>query len=200
MLEKRPAAAPTSFPLASTLRIGIVHARWNTECIDALVKGSVDSLLKSGVKKENIHIESVPGSWELPHGTSRMIAASQIQASSAATDLMGATSLLDGEDSKPESQTSSGPLDAIISIGVLIKGSTMHFEYISEACVHGLMRIGLDTNVPVILGVLTALTEEQAKQRSGIGANAHNHGEDWGAAAVEMASKTKGWAEGKLAK
>jgi 6,7-dimethyl-8-ribityllumazine synthase len=115
-----------------------------------------------------------------------MIAAAQTQASSAATDLMSATSLLD-PSSTPSSTSSapSAPFDAVISIGVLIKGSTMHFEYISDACVHGLMRVGLDSNTPVILGVLTALTQEQAEQRSGIGKDAHNHGEDWGSAAVE---------------
>lgn len=74
MLEKRPAAAPTSFPDAASLRIGIVHARWNTECIDALVKGAVSSLEKAGVKSENIVIESVPGSFELPIATSRCVA------------------------------------------------------------------------------------------------------------------------------
>lgn len=66
----------------------------------------------------------------------------------------------------------------------------MHFEYISDAVSHGLMRIGLDTNVPVIFGVLTCLTEEQALERAGVGKGenkGHNHGIDWAAAAVEMA-------------
>ncbi|KAJ1018464.1 hypothetical protein NDA18_006615 [Ustilago nuda] len=206
---KGPAPAPTSFPGAENLRIGIVHARWNQECITPLVKGCVESMTKAGVKPENIVIESVPGSWELPFGVSRLISASQVQASSNAYDLMGATSLLDG-NSKPATPTTSGSadrpskaaLDAVIGIGVLIKGSTMHFEYISESCCSGLMRIGLDTGVPVILGLLTALTEEQALERSGVGRGAnkgHNHGLDWGLAAVDMALKTNRWAEGKLA-
>lgn len=97
----------------------------------------------------------------------------------ATTGNAGAT----GSDAKASKQS----LDAVISIGVLIKGSTMHFEYISDSCCHGLMRVGLDTGVPVILGVLTALTEEQALERSGLGQSSkkHNHGEDWGTAAVE---------------
>jgi hypothetical protein len=73
MLEKRPAAAPTSFPDASSLRVAIVHARWNAECIEALVKGACSSLEKAGVKAENIIIESVPGSFELPVATSRCV-------------------------------------------------------------------------------------------------------------------------------
>ncbi|SJX63311.1 probable RIB4-6,7-dimethyl-8-ribityllumazine synthase [Sporisorium reilianum f. sp. reilianum] len=202
---KGPAPAPTSFPGADTLRIGIVHARWNEECITPLIQGCISSITKAGVKPDNIVIESVPGSWELPFGVSRLISASQVQASSNVSDLMGATSLLD--DSKPATPTvgakaSKAALDAVIGIGVLIKGSTMHFEYISESCCSGLMRVGLDTGVPVILGVLTALTEDQALERSGVGRGAnkgHNHGLDWGTAAVEMALKTNRWAEGKLA-
>ncbi|PWN37133.1 putative RIB4-6,7-dimethyl-8-ribityllumazine synthase [Meira miltonrushii] len=206
MLEKRARPAPTSIPDASSLRIGIVHARWNKECIDALVSGCVSNLTKSGVKEENIIIESVPGSWELPIATSRFISASQVQeSSSGSTDLMGGltdlASNLTTKDGAGSSNTASKKaFDAVISIGVLIKGSTMHFEYISESCCHGLMRVGLDTGVPVILGVLTALTEEQALERCGLGNSAkkHNHGEDWASAAVEMASKTSAWSKGHL--
>jgi 6,7-dimethyl-8-ribityllumazine synthase len=45
----------------------------------------------------------------------------------------------------------------------------MHFEYICDAVTHGLMRVQLDTGTPVVFGVLTALTDEQALQRAGIG-------------------------------
>ncbi|CAO1631498.1 unnamed protein product [Parajaminaea phylloscopi] len=199
---KGPSAPPASFPTASGLRIGIVHARWNAECIGPLIQGCIKSIKKAGVKDENIVIESVPGSWELPAGTSRLITAGQVQASSNVDDLMGASSLLadDGADAaEPASSAASRkPFDAVISIGVLIKGSTMHFEYIAESCCQGLMRVGLDTNTPVILGVLTCLTEEQALERSGIGKDSHNHGEDWGTAAVEMAEKSNRWAQGKV--
>lgn len=199
MLDKRARPAPESFPDASSLRIGIVHARWNKECIDALVNGCVGSLKKAGVHEENIVIESVPGSWELPIATGRFISASQVQESQqAGADLMGGlTDLASSLTSKDLGGNKTGgsaattahkkAFDAVISIGVLIKGSTMHFEYISESCCSGLMRVGLDTGVPVILGVLTALTEEQALERSGLGNSAkkHNHGEDWASAAVE---------------
>ena len=52
------------------------------------------------------------------------------------------------------------------------------------------MKVGLDTGVPVIFGVLTCLNEEQAKARAGLGQDktkSHNHGLDWGKTAVEMA-------------
>jgi len=95
----------------------------------------------------------------------------------------------------------SQPFDAVIAIGVLIKGATMHFEYICESVSHALMKIQLDTGVPVIFGVLTALTDDQALERAGLGRGSekgHNHGEDWGLAAVEMSSHARRWAEGRF--
>jgi 6,7-dimethyl-8-ribityllumazine synthase len=137
----------------------------------------------------------------------RMIAASQIQASANATDLMGASTLLADPSAATSPTTASaptaplkGPFAAVIAIGVLIKGSTQHFEYISDAVTHGLMRIQLETGVPVIYGVLNCNTDEQALQRAGVGreTKGHNHGEDWGAAAVELGVKTQRWAKGSI--
>lgn len=139
------------------MKIGIVHARWNSKVITALVEGAVKRLVDLGVQEENIVIESVPGSYELPFGTKIL--------------------------SKREK------FDAMISIGTLIKGGTMHFEYIADAVSHGLMKLQEEIDTPVIFGVLTCLTEEQALARAGLTPNGHNHGSDWGAAAVEMGSK-----------
>lgn len=95
---------------------------------------------------------------------------------------------------------STAPFDAIVAVGVLIKGSTMHFEYISDAVSQGLMRVQLDAGVPVVFGVLTVLSEEQAEERAGLGGSPrrHNHGEDWGLAAVEMGVRRKDWAAGRI--
>lgn len=94
----------------------------------------------------------------------------------------------------------TSPFDAVIAIGVLIKGETMHFEYIADSVSKGLMRVGLDTGVPVIFGLLTVLTEKQAMARAGmIDGEMHNHGVDWGSAAVELGVKGKQWAHGNLA-
>lgn len=78
----------------------------------------------------------------------------------------------------------SGTVDAIICAGVLIKGDTMHFEYISDAVTKGIMNVGVNTNLPIVFGVLTCLNEEQVKKRSN---GDNNHGYDWGKTAVEMA-------------
>ncbi|KAL1921432.1 uncharacterized protein VTP21DRAFT_11148 [Calcarisporiella thermophila] len=186
----------------SNLRILIVHSRWNATIVDNLVKGAIETMTgKFKVRPENIVVQSVPGSYELPFGAHRLIAASQIQAAANANDLLTSeASLLDDPttESKPINKPSSQrdpqartqAFDAVICIGVLIKGGTMHFEYICEAVTQGIMRVQLDTGVPVIFGVLTCLSDEQALERAGLGSGAnkgHNHGEDWGAAAVEMA-------------
>lgn len=75
-------------------------------------------------------------------------------------------------------------VDAVICIGVLIKGQTMHFEYISEAVTQGIMDLNMQSGIPVMYGILNCMTEEQARVRS---VGEHNHGYGWGKAAVEMA-------------
>lgn len=80
----------------------------------------------------------------------------------------------------------SGSVDAVVCIGVLIKGETMHFEYISQAVSSALMDLQCRPgSAPVVFGVLTCLTEAQAMDRAGM-TGAHNHGVDWGNAAVHM--------------
>jgi hypothetical protein len=81
----------------------------------------------------------------------------------------------------------SGTVDAIICAGVLIKGETLHFEYISDAVTKGIMDVNLGTMTPVVYGVLNCLNEEQVVKRSTNANGGHNHGEDWGKTAVEMA-------------
>ncbi|KAF7311284.1 MFS general substrate transporter [Mycena kentingensis (nom. inval.)] len=195
----------------SPLRVAIVHARWNATVIEALVKGCVEKLKASGVKDSNIIVQSVPGSFELPIACQKVISGAHVQATSNVTDLLGGLSFgggnsRSGTPAPPSASISSPtvvtmpnePFDAVIAIGVLIKGSTMHFEYISEAVSHALMKVQLETGTPVIFGVLTALTDEQALERAGLANNGHNHGEDWGLAAVEMGSHVRRWREGKF--
>ncbi|KAG9548038.1 hypothetical protein KCU97_g20541, partial [Aureobasidium melanogenum] len=60
----------------SKLRIGIVHARWNTKIIDALLEGAKKKLAEAGVPDSNIEIQTVPGSYELPYAVQQMYACS----------------------------------------------------------------------------------------------------------------------------
>ena len=83
----------------------------------------------------------------------------------------------------------SGKVDGVVPIGTLIKGETMHFEYICESVSSGLMQLNLDQKYSkqvVLFGVLTCLTENQAIVRSGLIKGGHNHGSDWGYGVVEM--------------
>ena len=80
----------------------------------------------------------------------------------------------------------SGRYDAVICLGCLIKGDTMHFEYIASAVSHGIMAVSADTGIPVTFGVLTTLTEEQAAARAADGPD--NKGREAALAAVEMAT------------
>ena len=79
----------------------------------------------------------------------------------------------------------TGDFDAVICLGCLIKGDTMHFEYIASATSHGLMDVSTATGVPVAFGVLTTMTDEQAQARSAPGAE--NKGREAALAAIEMA-------------
>lgn len=176
----------------------------------ALLEGAQKALTSAGVKPENIVVQSVPGSYELPYAVQRMYAASQVEAAStaagnllsSAADLLGSSSQTDLTQAAQKQQTASKkPFDAVIAIGVLIKGETMHFEYISDAVSHALMKTQMEMQVPVIFGLLTLLKEEQGLARAGLqeksGHAGHNHGEDWGKAAVELGVKRRGWTEGK---
>ena len=57
-------------------------------------------------------------------------------------------------------------ISAVIALGAIIRGDTPHFDFISSSCIEGLQNVALKTNVPVICGVLTTSTVEQALERS----------------------------------
>ncbi|KPK38527.1 MAG: 6,7-dimethyl-8-ribityllumazine synthase [Omnitrophica WOR_2 bacterium SM23_29] len=76
--------------------------------------------------------------------------------------------------------------DAVICLGAVIKGSTPHFEYIANEAAKGIAKISLDTGVPVIFGIITAETLEQAIERAGT--KDGNKGRDAALSAIEMAN------------
>jgi 6,7-dimethyl-8-ribityllumazine synthase len=78
----------------------------------------------------------------------------------------------------------SGATDAVICIGAVVRGDTPHFEYVAGECAAGISRVTLDTGVPVVFGVLTVNTREQAFERLG-GKEGHK-GEEAAATAIEM--------------
>lgn len=74
--------------------------------------------------------------------------------------------------------------DAVICLGAVIRGATPHFEYVSAEVTKGIAQVGLNTGVPVVYGVITADTIEQAIERAGT--KAGNKGVDAAITAIEM--------------
>lgn len=80
-------------------------------------------------------------------------------------------------------------IDAVIAIGVVIRGGTPHFEYVCEAANSGLTKVALDIEKPVIFGVLTLDNEQQAIDRTG--GKDGNKGEEFAVAAVQTLETIK---------
>lgn len=79
-----------------------------------------------------------------------------------------------------------GNFDAVIAIGVVIRGETPHFEYVAGEAAKGIGHVGIQTGVPVMFGVITADTLEQAINRSGV--KAGNKGFEAAVSAIEIAN------------
>jgi 6,7-dimethyl-8-ribityllumazine synthase len=77
--------------------------------------------------------------------------------------------------------------DAVIALGVVIRGDTPHFEYVCQAATVGLTSVSTDTGVPIGFGVLTCDTQEQAVDRCGLPGSAEDKGAEAAAAAVATA-------------
>lgn len=125
----------TSIPDGASMKIAIVVAEWNEQITQGLLNGAYKTLLKHNVAKENIVVQYVPGSFELP---------------------LGAQTLLE-----------KTTLDAVICLGSVIQGETKHFDFVCNATALGIKDVALKYNKPVIFGVLTDNTLQQAIDRSG---------------------------------
>lgn len=84
-----------------------------------------------------------------------------------------------------EEIAAAGKVDALVAVGVVIRGETPHFDYICSACSQGLARVAERNRLPVGLGVLTCDNSEQAQERAG--GKAGNKGWEAAIAALEMA-------------
>lgn len=124
-----------SLPDVSQKKFAVLVAEWNADITEALAEGAVATLLKYGVRAENIVKKYVPGSYELSFGA-------QVMAERA-------------------------DIDAVIAVGCVIQGETRHNDYINHAVASGLTQVSLKYNKPVIFGVLTPNTHQQALDRAG---------------------------------
>lgn len=83
----------------------------------------------------------------------------------------------------------SGKYDAVITLGAVIKGSTPHFDYVCAEVSKGVATVGMETGVPVVFGVLTVNSIEEAIERAGT--KAGNKGFEAGVTAIEMVNLIK---------
>ena len=81
--------------------------------------------------------------------------------------------------------------DAVVALGVVVRGGTPHFEYVCDAVTYGLTRISLDAHTPVGNGVLTTDTVEQALDRAGLPASSEDKGREAVLAALDTAQVLK---------
>ncbi|MEZ0365660.1 6,7-dimethyl-8-ribityllumazine synthase [Mycobacterium sp. pUA109] len=77
--------------------------------------------------------------------------------------------------------------DAVVALGVVIRGATPHFDYVCDAVTQGLTRVSLDAATPVANGVLTTNTEQQALERAGLPTSSEDKGAQAAAAALSTA-------------
>jgi 6,7-dimethyl-8-ribityllumazine synthase len=138
-------------------RFAILATRFNQFIVDHLVGGALDALARHGAEMENVTVVRVPGAWEMP------IAAQQIASASGANKV-----------------------DAIISVGCVIRGATPHFDYVAGEVSKGLASVSLQSRLPIAFGVLTTDSIEQAVERAGT--KAGNKGWDAAMSAIEMVS------------
>lgn len=138
--------------VAEGARIGIVCSRFNEFIVSRLLSGCEDTLLRHGVRDEDIEAVWVPGAFEIPLIASKM--------------------------------AGSGRYDAVIALGAVIRGSTSHYDHVCAEVSKGVAAASLRTGVPVMFGVLTTDTIEQAIERAGT--KAGNKGCDCARGAIEM--------------
>ena len=149
-----------SFTNASTLKVGIVIARFNDLITNKILTGCLDCLKRHGIdtaeSSNQLDIVWVPGSFELPI---------------AAKNLLKRKSF-----------------DVIIALGAVIRGETSHYDVVISEASKGISQVSNENNVPIIFGVLTTDTMQQALERAGIKSNL---GWNYALQAIEMGSLMK---------
>jgi len=87
----------------------------------------------------------------------------------------------------------AGSYDALVALGVVIRGGTPHFEYICQAATMGLTEVSVRTGIPVGFGVLTCDDDQQALDRAGLKGSSEDKGYEAATAAVSTAVTLRGW-------
>jgi 6,7-dimethyl-8-ribityllumazine synthase len=144
---------------AKGLRFGIVISRFNEFISEKLLSGCLDGLSRHGADEKHIDVVWAPGAFELPLLAKKLATAKENR------------------------------YDAVICLGTMIRGATPHFDFVASEVSKGIANVGLETGKPVIYGVLTTDSIEQAIERAGT--KNGNKGFDAALAAIEMANLMK---------
>ncbi|MGQ9550132.1 MAG: 3,4-dihydroxy-2-butanone-4-phosphate synthase [Roseiflexus sp.] len=143
------------------MKFGIVISRYNDTIGKELLRGARDTLIRHGVADSDIDVTWTPGAFELPQAARWMAR-------------------------RKESAVRRAYYDAIICLGVVIRGMTPHFEYVAGQAASGIASAAFETEIPITFGVLTTENIEQAFERAGT--KAGNRGAEAALAALEMAN------------
>jgi 6,7-dimethyl-8-ribityllumazine synthase len=128
---------------AGGARFAIIASQYNGRYVNAMLRGATAELKQAGAKE--VQVVRVPGAYEIPVVAARLARASSAQASRVTHH--------------------ASPFAAIICLGVILRGETVHAAHIGEAVSRALMEIQVQCEVPVIHEVLLLENEEQARAR-----------------------------------
>ena len=141
-LSEYDAAMMPDKKIVAKQKYAIAVADWNPNITHTLLQGAVDTLVENGVNAENIDIVHVPGTFELSYA---------------------AKELANVEEEKKHKKYA-----AIIVLGCVIQGDTPHFDYVCQGVTYGISKLNAKSKkCPVIFGVLTTNTLQQALDRTG---------------------------------
>ncbi|WP_029906565.1 6,7-dimethyl-8-ribityllumazine synthase [Prevotella sp. 10(H)] len=143
---------PEKVPNGEDMRVGIVVSEWNEAVTSSLLEGTLKTLIKHGVKEENIIIDFVPGSFELIFGSKHIVEHKEV--------------------------------DAVISLGCVVRGDTPHFDYVCSGVTQGIADMNIRYDIPFIFGLLTTDTMQQAEDRAG--GRHGNKGDECAVTALKM--------------
>ena len=146
-----------TFEDSSSLRVGVVIARFNDLITTKLLSGCLDCLSRHGIDvsetSNQLDIAWVPGAFELPIVSKEL--------------------------------ARKGKYEVVITLGAVIRGDTPHFDVVVSEASKGIATVSRETGIPIIFGVLTTDTMQQALERAGI---KNNLGWSYALQALEMGS------------
>jgi len=146
-------------------RVAVLVSRFNAGVTGLLEEGALAALRAHGVAEGDIEVIRVPGAWELPVVAARLL----------------------GRGRPGQRGPGREGVDAIVALGCVIRGETPHFDYVAGEAARGLAELGRGSHgIPVIFGVLTTETLEQAMVRAGARSDDPRDNKGWESAEVAL--------------